>query len=51
MLAQTTTGTEANTYQLAFVNIAIEVLNIVLSTLVFVMEQVLTGFFSFILPA
>jgi hypothetical protein len=57
LLAQTTTtgttgteGTEANTYQIAFVNLAVQVFDIVLSTLLLIMQSVLTGFFSFLLP-
>jgi hypothetical protein len=54
LLAQTTTtttnGEDANTYQIAFVNLAVQVFDIVLSTLLLMMQAVLTGFFSFILP-
>ncbi|HVP13591.1 MAG TPA: hypothetical protein VMV94_20620 [Phycisphaerae bacterium] len=56
LLAQTTTGTTgtltpAEVYKTDFANIAIQILNIVFSTLFLLMQQVLTGFFSFILPA
>ena len=53
LLAQTTTttsGTDANPYEIAFVNIAIQIFDIIVSSFLVIMQQVLTGFFSFILP-
>jgi hypothetical protein len=53
LLAQTTSTTAttpAEIYKTDFVAIAVDILNIVLSSFLLMMQYVLTGFFSFFLP-
>jgi hypothetical protein len=45
-----TTGTEQNTYQLTFIDLAFQIIGIVLNFFVLLMQQTMTVFFGFFIP-